>query len=950
MLSIGAMGTGQGNYYIGLTQESYYLQGGEPAGRWIGSGSPLLGLSPLVEPARFLSLFAGVGAKGEALVQNAGDPKRQPGWDLTFSAPKSVSCVWAIADPQMRSAIEAAQFAALEEAVSYIEEGALTRRGKSGAIKEKAALVVAAFEHGTSRAGDPQLHTHAVLLNVGIRADGTTGSLESRSFYQSKMAAGALYRAELAHQLMQLGFSLRREGTSFEIVGVPLALREQTSTRRKEIEQALAARGESGGRAAAFAALATRGKKEHVSREALFPLWRELGRAHGLGPESVRALCGRTPATAGAPQRDPAVLAGTTTQAAVQESVQEALTKLSADQSHFGARDLLRALSEAAPGRGLSGGEIRQQVARELVHNGDLVLLGEQNGEKRYATRELLQVEQTLLSDARDLQTAKAVPVSDRVRETAASRVEARATETARAADPAAPAAAMTVEQKAALRHLTGEERIALVAGMAGTGKTFLLQAAREAWEQSGCRVIGAAVAGKAARGLQEGAGIESVTLHRLLQDPQPGPRLDGPAAASVSRVPKPGLARRLLAEWKHATWQITGATKEKLLGNGGPEPTSRLSHEWQYATHQISAKQRDYLNRQIADREAQETLRLDANTVVVVDEAGMVGTRAMASLVEKVTAAGAKLVLVGDARQLQPIDMGGPFRFLENLLGAARLETIVRQELDKTDRNPAWRREAVKAFADGEAGKALKAYQERGFLSVAPTRDGASEKLIAAWTREGSARPAENLIFAATREETRDLNRRAQAARERDGKLGLRSIRLGGERICEKDRVLITQNNRQLGVSNGDLGTVKRLELITGKMVIRLDRGGEVSLPYRHFQNVELGYAVTTHKGQGVTVKNSFVLCGGAMTDREMSYVQASRARRDTHFFTEEIRVWNPDTARREEQTLEELARRMSQSRAKDLAHSVTPAPAAPVPERRPLSPEPVPELLPGG
>lgn len=875
MLSIGAMGNGQGTYYVGLTSESYYLEGGEPAGKWIGTGVETLDLPSTVVRERFLGLFTGVGVNGKMLVQNAGDPKRQPGWDLTFSTPKSVSLAWALSDPAMREAIAEAQFAAVKEAIAFVEEGAITRRGKGGGSKQSASLVVATFEHGTSRAQDPQLHTHALVLNLGIRQDGTTGSLESRSFYRSKMAAGALYRADLSHRLTQLGFSIRRAGTSFEIEGVPSSLLKETSKRRHEIEAALEKRGKSGGRAAAVAALATRSNKEHIARETLFSLWREVAAAHGLDLQAVQALSSR------AQKSQPAA------PSQMKEAVQGALERLSSEQSHFSKHDLLRALSEEAQGRGISGALIRDQVVQELEANAELVFLGESVGEKRYTTRELLDVEKKLLSTVEGMRTGKAFHISDRVVEKAISEVEAQATKNARAKDTKAQAVAMNEEQKRALRHITqGDGSISLVAGMAGTGKTFLLQAAREAWEKSGLQVIGAAVAGKAARGLEEGAGIKSTTLAQLLYEPD----------AWSGKALKHHATQLLRAAQGRETYKLSGVTLEREM-------------------------------------------------VVVLDESGMTGTRDMARLVDKVSRAGAKLVLVGDSRQLQPIDVGGPFRAMERLLGAARLETIVRQELDQNDKNPNWRREAVKAFADGEAGKALHAYKERGFLTVTADRDQAKTKLVEAWAPLGKIKPEENLIFASTRQETRDLNRMAQESRERAGKLGLRSIRLGGERIREKDRVLITRNDRLLGISNGDLGTVKRLELITGKMILRLDNGLEVALPYRHFKHIELGYAVTTHKGQGVTVKNSYVLCGGAMTDREMSYVQASRARKDTRFYTEEIKVWNPDLAKREDRTMEELSRQMSQSRAKDLAHSVLTAEQIPQPD---LRPERVQELLP--
>lgn len=193
MLSIGAMGAGQSVYYTGLSREDYYLAGGEPPGLWLGEGARDLGLTGRVDAPALSRLFDGAHPREDrALIQNAHAKDHQPGWDLTFSAPKSVSVLWSQADPATRKTIQDAHFAAVQAGLSYIEANTTTRRGKGGFLKEDAHLIIATFEHGTSRAQDPQLHTHCLVLNVCTRADGTSGTLESKPIYQSKMAAGAL--------------------------------------------------------------------------------------------------------------------------------------------------------------------------------------------------------------------------------------------------------------------------------------------------------------------------------------------------------------------------------------------------------------------------------------------------------------------------------------------------------------------------------------------------------------------------------------------------------------------------------------------------------------------------------------------------------------------------------------------------------------------------------------
>ncbi|MEQ1824262.1 MAG: MobF family relaxase, partial [Fimbriimonadaceae bacterium] len=197
MLSLSKI-SGSGNYYLNLAREDYYLNGGEPPGVWLGSATRHLGLFGKADPSDVRSLLAGFSPSGVGLVQNAGAENRQCGWDLTFSAPKSVSLLWALGSEREAREIQAAHFAAVDCAVRYLEaEGCFTRIGRGGTLVESVGVAVCVFEHGTSRMGDPQLHSHALLLNVAHRECGKWGSIDSRPIYDMMMVLGAAYRAEL---------------------------------------------------------------------------------------------------------------------------------------------------------------------------------------------------------------------------------------------------------------------------------------------------------------------------------------------------------------------------------------------------------------------------------------------------------------------------------------------------------------------------------------------------------------------------------------------------------------------------------------------------------------------------------------------------------------------------------------------------------------------------------
>ncbi len=295
MLSISAMtGAGQGKYYLNLAREDYYLGGGEPPGRWLGKGAEILGLEGKVERESFRHLLLGRSPDGSRdLVQNAGKENRQSGWDLTFSAPKSVSIMFAFAPDIERDVIRAAHAVAVAKAMAFLEsDAAFTRRGTAGKEREKVGLVVAAFEHATSRALDPNLHTHALVCNVCTRADGTSGTILSRPLYQMKMEAGAVYRRELAREL-EANLQLKivwKPRQMFEVAGVPQTLVNVFSKRRSDIKRVLTERGLDSAVAAKIAALDTRPKKKLAARNDLFAAWEKVARQHGFGREQVTQL------------------------------------------------------------------------------------------------------------------------------------------------------------------------------------------------------------------------------------------------------------------------------------------------------------------------------------------------------------------------------------------------------------------------------------------------------------------------------------------------------------------------------------------------------------------------------------------------------------------------------------------------------------------------------------
>ncbi|MBY3033636.1 Ti-type conjugative transfer relaxase TraA [Rhizobium leguminosarum] len=353
--------------------------------------------------------------------------------------------------------------------------------------------------------------------------------------------------------------------------------------------------------------------------------------------------------------------------------------------------------------------------------------------------------------------------------------------------------ARLSDEQRTAIERVAGGERIAAVIGRAGAGKTTMMKAAREAWEASGYRVVGGALAGKAAEGLEKEAGIQSRTL---------------------------------------SSWEL----------------------RWNQSRDQI-----------------------DTRTVFVLDEAGMVSSRQMALFVEAVSKAGAKLVLVGDPEQLQPIEAGAAFRAIADRIGYAELETIYRQRQQ-------WMRDASLDLGRGNVGQAVDAYRAHGHVRGLDLKAQAVESLIADWDRDYDPSKS-SLILAHLRRDVRMLNDMARAKLVERGILadGFAFKTEDGTRMfAAGDQIVFLKNEGSLGVKNGMLAKV--IDAAVGRLVVALGEGEHrrlVTIEQRFYNKLDHGYATTIHKSQGATVDRVKVLASLSL-DRHLTYVAMTRHRED--------------------------------------------------------------------
>jgi Ti-type conjugative transfer relaxase TraA len=366
------------------------------------------------------------------------------------------------------------------------------------------------------------------------------------------------------------------------------------------------------------------------------------------------------------------------------------------------------------------------------------------------------------------------------------------------------------------------------------------------------------------------------------------------PAAAHDSAIAAAGMRGLVLGEEQEAAVRhiIRGADLASIVGYAGTGKSALLGvarEAWEEAGYRVQGLALSGIaaenlesgsgisSRTIASLEhqwAQGRELLSPNDVLVIDEAGMIGSRQMERIVSEAEKRGAKVVLVGDPEQLQAIEAGAAFRSIAERHGAVEV-TEVRRQLED------WQRAATRQLATGRTAEALQAYEERGFVLAAHDRNEARTALIDQWDRDRTANPRSSiLILSHTRDEVKQLNGLARDRLRETGELGEETaVRTGhGERaFAAGDRIMFLKNERSLGVKNGSLG---RVESITAaSMAVQLDDGRRIAFDLKDYAEVDHGYAATIHKAQGATVDRTYVLATPGL-DRHAAYVALSRHR----------------------------------------------------------------------
>lgn len=839
MLSISNVKPAQAaNYY---QQDELYYDEDRRLGMWTGQGAEALGLEGReVEPETFRELLDGHLPDGSE-IQSRSDGTRRGAIDLTYSAPKTVSLAALVGqDERLVEAHDKAVGKAMEYVENEASQARITQDGVT-TIERTGNLVVAQFQHETSRAQDPQLHTHAVVINATQRGHGEWRALDNQEFYRLKMTAGAIYRAELANEVQRLGYEIERTHADgrWEVAGFSREQIEHFSQRRQDIAQELAARGKDDAQTAERVALETRETKQHVDRTELQQDWKTRAQSVELNLTEIteqarqnRPLEGHQPS-------------------ASQEAVHWAVDHVSERQTVFGHHDLVR----HALGHGV-GNVTYASVSREIanqVQSGELIALRDELGRDHYTTTTALRLEREAVEIMKQgKQQVEPIMAREELSALAFTRQLTKGQEAA-----------------AGLILSTGD-RFTAVEGKAGTGKTTVVGEVRLIAESQGYGLRGLAPTSAAARVLEQEAHIQSETVARFLSgssDQKQGSKtvyvIDESSMLSSKQLH--GLVSRIEAEGNRAVFigdrQQLGSIE---AGNG-----FTLLHN-----HGIASVRMDEILRQ-KDRIIKQAV--EETTQGKIAEA-----------VDRLDSTGRIIEFGNRAERLQHVAqefLNQPPTVRENTL------VITGTRADRSDLNTLIR-DGLKQ--DGAiSGQELTA-------PVLTSRDltAAQKREISSYGVGDVVRSNGSYSRVVSMDDTKTELVLERATGERESwtprSKGVEIYREEAKKLQTGDKIRWTRNDSEFDRRNGETARVISVDPDGLKAIVQTQHGKQqsVSLADRNQQHWDHAYSSTTWSAQGRTAENVIVHVDSTrerlITGEQAWYVAISRARHELTIVTD--------------------------------------------------------------
>ncbi len=899
------------DYYSDVQKAAEYYDGaGRVPSRWLGSGAAIQGLRGDVGREGLRAQLSGAvrdadGTARQLGIQRGGEFQHRAGWDFTISAPKSVSLEALVHD---REDVISAHRAAVNAAVDYLEKyGAAARI--NGQFVRTENLTCAAYDHVSSRAGDPQLHTHLLIANVTHDSTGRARSLSNERMMEHRKAADAVYHQALSRALRRLGYSVRHDRAGrVEIDSYSREALSDFSTRSKEIEAALAARGLTREVASAesrqVAALATRSAKN-------LPETRE---AHQDRWQAQASLLGVAAADRSTPSAQPQ---GWDAARIARQAVADAARHLTERESVMRPQDLNREAARMT--EGCCGWADVEAAIDDALARGELVAA--EDG--RLTTASMLEIERATDTRLEAGRGAHRAVMSDAQFAHAMSNFER------------AKGFALSDEQRAAARMiLTGADRYQAVQGLAGTGKTTLLSFVREAAESQGWSVIGHSSGAEQAATMQRESGIQSTTTAAWLIEAEKAPASPRDMKTLYVMDEASQSGAKQFANAAIATEKLGG--RAVMLGD-------RFQHQSVEAGRAFARSQQhmplatlgaDSIRRQRTEHAQQAVAR-----VLARDHAGAVkGLRA-------VEANRHQSALPADATREQRREAARA----DNLDVIRRLASdyvaMPREQRDKTlivTSTNADRQAINQAIREGLAQRGdlgdsveVATLRKTDFTAVELKKAssysrGQVVEVRADYRRAGLARGDRFEVIEAGKDA---LRVRDAEGRERvidPGRVKLQAYEQETRQLAIGERIRWAENHSPadgIRVRNGSGATIEDIAPDGSRFTLRTDAGERIELDAHAGQKLDHAYAATSYSSQGMTVDHVLVhhnTESGRHGDRE-TYVSLTRARDDITIYTQDL-----------DRAAAQAGLALDKSAAHDLAAAPEPEHPAPQPTRR--------------
>lgn len=770
MLSISTVSaSGASSYY---TKDGYYTQ---EQGEWQGKGAEALGLSGPVDKEQFTNLLEGKSQDGtQEFIKAGGNGEHRAGLDLTFSAPKSVSVLSEVVGDER---VKEAHDKAVSSTLNYIELSySQARQKEDGESKhvDTGNLIIAKFDHNLSRELDPQLHTHCVVANITKREDGEWRALSNEQLYDNKILFGQHYRNELSANLKELGYTCKSDEKGlFEVQGVDQKLMDHFSERKSQIDEKVAEYKEQGKyenltepEIREKACLASRSAKQDVDIESVKEGWGKEIEKLGYSKESIIEATreATTKAKEAESQR-------TEPKMNSYDYVRLATKAITEQESTFSKEDVLKVAGKMAATEHRIG-SLDKAFDELKGKDKEVVQLAEKDGKSIrqdvYTTKEMQKTEKDIVEKVQAGKD-KMEPVMSK------ERVERglQAYQKKAGFD-------MTAGQKEAAEHiLTSKDKVIGIQGDAGSGKTTMLAAARSGLEAEGYTVRGLSFTGKAASEIEAASGIKSQTLHSFLNSFDTKYRQETEWSVVMTKGTGNGNTLSATVQGMGAG----GSTMKHRVGDKLAISTDDKGNQYLTARQGRIAgfKQVTESEKERGDPKAHNVMKINGQGKVtgisvarkdlskdkqcwVVDEASMVGSKQMHDLLAKAEKVGAKVVLIGDTKQLQAVDAGKMFSKLQQdkAMETVRMPEVLRQKDDDY-------KAVVKDVTEKKIDKAFDKLEGKGKVTEIADRG----ERLAAVTKEFTKGDHKGTIIVTARNSDRnELNTAIRSELKEQGKL----------------------------------------------------------------------------------------------------------------------------------------------------------------------------------